>query len=288
VFRPDVTLARRAPVLLAILIVSHLLVISWQIEDQANVSLLERLVLTVVSPFQRALTATIHGVGGVYHDYVALRGVRGENVKLAERVRTLELELAGRQHLASQAERLRELLALRELLPYETVAAELIAGEGAPFARIVTVDKGGAAGVRLNMPAICTSGVVGRVIAVGPGAAKVQLIVDSRAGVGVLIERSRTLGVLEGVASQDSTAGDLPMRFVPALADVAVGDAVVTSGLDGFYPKGLTVGQVSRVGDSAGLVREVYVTPATRFHELEEVLLLKVPESALEMTEVVK
>jgi rod shape-determining protein MreC len=138
------------------------------------------------------------------------------------------------------------------------------------------------------MPVVCTSGVVGRVIAVGPGAAKVQLIVDRDAGVGVLIERSRTLGVLEGGESVDSPTRELPMRFVPALADVVVGDTVVTSGLDQIYPKGLVIGQVSRVGDTSGLVREVLVTPVTRFHELEEVLLLDVPEGELQMTEVVK
>jgi rod shape-determining protein MreC len=287
VVRPDISVARRSPVLLTILVVTHLLVISWQIEDQTNVSLLERLVLAVVSPFQRAVTATIGAVGHVYDDYVDLRGVREENLHLADRVRALELALVETRQLASQSTRLRELLALQRLLPYETIAAELIAGEGVSFSRIITVNKGSRAGVRLNMPVVCTSGVVGRVIAVGPGAAKVQLIVDRDAGVGVVIERSRTLGVIEGGRASDSPGGDLPMRFVPALADVAPGDTVVTSGLDQIYPKGLVVGQVSRVGGTSGLVREVLVTPATRFHELEEVLLLKVPEDELTITEVV-
>ena len=285
---PDIAAGRRGRVLLPILVVLHLLVISWQVEDQANVSLLERLVLTVISPFQRLVTSVISGTGYVIDSYVDLRGVRDENRELKERVRSLELALAERQHLAAQAVRLRKLLELRRLLPYETVVAELIAGEGASFARTVTVNKGSRSGVRLNMPVISPSGIVGRIIAIGPNAAKVQLIVDSRAGVGALIERSRTLGVIEGIGDPNAPAGDLPMRFVPALADVAVGDTVVTSGLDQIYPRGLVVGRVSRLGDASGLVREVFVTPATRFYELEKVLILEVPPAEIETPEVVQ
>jgi rod shape-determining protein MreC len=284
----DIPVARRGRLLLPVLVVMHLLVISWQVEDEANVSLLERIVLTVVSPFQRLVTAVIDGTSNVFHSYVDLRGVRDENRDLRERVRSLELALAERQHLAAQAARLREVLELSKLLPYESIVAELVAGEGASFARTVTVNKGSHAGVRLNMPVICPSGVVGRVIAIGPSAAKVQLIVDSRAGVGALIERSRTLGVIEGIGDRDTPAGELPMRFVPAMADVAVGDTVVTSGLDQIYPRGLVVGRVSHVGEASGLVREVFVVPATRFHELENVLLLKVPPSDIETPEVVQ
>jgi len=285
---PDIAAGRRGRLLLPVLVELHLLVISWQVEDQANVSLLERLVLTVISPFQRLVTSVISGTGYVIDSYVDLRGVREENRDLKERVRSLELALAERQHLAAQAVRLRKLLELRRLLPYETVVAELIAGEGASFARTVTVNKGSRSGVRLNMPVISPSGIVGRIIAIGPNAAKVQLIVDSRAGVGALIERSRTLGVIEGIGDPNAPAGDLPMRFVPALADVAVGDTVVTSGLDQIYPRGLVVGRVSRLGDASGLVREVFVTPATRFYELEKVLILEVPPAEIETPEVVQ
>jgi rod shape-determining protein MreC len=78
------------------------------------------------------------------------------------------------------------------------------------------------------------------------------------------------------------------MRFVPALADVKVGDTVVTSGLDQIYPKGLTVGLVSRVLPAAGLVRDVFVVPSTRFDELEEVLLVRMPDESLETPEGVR
>jgi rod shape-determining protein MreC len=281
--------AHRSHVLLLALLVAHLLVISWQVETQEHVSLLEHGVLTLLAPPQRLLAAVLRGVGGAWHGYADLRGVRVENQRLAARVGALELALAERENLAAQAERLRELLELRELVPYETITAELVAGEGGLWASAVTVNKGSADGVTLNMPALCTSGVVGRVIALGSRSAKVQLILNPSAGVGVLIARSRTVGVLEGLGpSDDPVTGDLPIRFVPALADVVVGDVVVTSGLDQIYPKGLSVGRVSRVSAPAGLVKQVSVAPAARFHELEEVLLLRNATEPLEMTESVR
>jgi len=279
--------AHRNQLVLAALVVAHLLAISWQVETDQHVPLLEQLVLSAITPCQRLLAASGRGLGATYHRYVDLRGAREESLRLSQRVRELELAMEQREHLAQQAARLRETLGLRALLPLETIAAELVARNGTSWANTVTLNKGRADGVTLDMPVISPSGVVGRVVALGAHAAKVQLILDRDSGVGVLIERSRTIGVLEGL-SDESDSGDLPMRFVPALADVKVGDTVVTSGLDQIYPKGLTVGLVSRVLPAAGLVRDVFVVPSTRFDELEEVLLVRMPEESLETPEGVR
>jgi rod shape-determining protein MreC len=117
--------------------------------------------------------------------------------------------------------------------------------------------------------------VVGRVIRVFPRAASVQLLLDAQAGVGVLIDRTRVMGVASGrSAPGEGGVPDLEVRYVPALADVTVGDVVVTSGLDGIFPKGLAVGRVRAVGEGAGLFRDVRVEPSARFATLEEVLVL--------------
>ena len=277
----------RNQLLLAALVVAHLLVISWQMETSQHVPLLEHLVLSVVSPFQRLLASSGRGLGATYRRYVDLRGAREESLRLSSRVRELELALEQRQQSAEEAQRLRGLLELRQQQPFATIVAELVASEGAPWANMVTVNKGRADGATLNMPVISAAGIVGRVVAVGPHAAKVQLIVGRDSGVGVQIERSRTLGVLQGLGD-DSDSGDLPMRFVPALADVQVGDRVVTSGLDQIYPKGLAVGVISRVLPANGLVKDVFVAPSARFNELEMVLLVRVPSEALDTPEGVR
>ena len=124
------------------------------------------------------------------------------------------------------------------------------------------------------------TGVVGRVFAVGPHAARVQVLLDRDSGAGVFVERSRVAGVVSGQVS-NPTAGDtdLLLKYVPDRADVAVGDLVVTSGLDRIYPKGLVVGRVRFVGKGSGLFRDIRVEPSARFESLEEVLVVRRTEA---------
>jgi rod shape-determining protein MreC len=132
--------------------------------------------------------------------------------------------------------------------------------------------------VALNAAVISPTGVVGRVIRLGPQAATVQLLLDQQAGVGVRIERSRITGVVSGqIGFGNEGSGDLLLKWVPVLADVVVGDAVVTSGLDRLYPRGLMVGRVRAIHTGNGLFKEIRVQPSARFDELEEVLVLRTP-----------
>jgi rod shape-determining protein MreC len=266
---------RRSRILLVALVASHLVVISHQVDGGQGASLLERGIFGLLYPFQWAVAASVRGVKGAFASYVDLRGVRGDNLRLQERVAHLETLLQEKQDRVQEAERLRETLGLREILPLKTVAAEVVARDGLPFYRVITIDRGLEQGVSLDAPVISPTGVVGRVIKVGSHGAKVQLLLDPQAGVGVLIERTRVAGVAAGRAGfADEAAPDLEMRFVPVLADVKVGDVVVTSGLDRIYPKGLAVGRVRAVGPGTGLFKEVRVEPSARFATLEEVLVV--------------
>jgi len=194
-----------------------------------------------------------------------------------------------KQHQAREAERLRGLLELRQSLPFETIVAEVVTRDNVPWYRTLLINKGKDDGVKLEAPVISPTGVVGRVIERGPHAAKVQLLLDQQSGVGVLIERSRVSGVVSGqVGFADQSPTDLAMRYVPELSDIAVGDVVVTSGIDRIYPKGLVVGRVRFVGPGSGLFKEVLVAPSARFSALEEVLILQVSGEEPSLTEAVR
>ena len=80
----------------------------------------------------------------------------------------------------------------------ETTVAEVVSRDALPWYRTLTVNKGREDGVTLDAPVISPTGVVGRIIAIGPHAAKVQLLQDRDSGAGVLIERSRVAGVITG------------------------------------------------------------------------------------------
>ena len=265
--------ARKNRFLLAALIVSHLVVISQQVDGGGGASLLERLVLNALSPLQRAAAAGIRGVALLWSGYVDLRGARQEQERLAERVKGLEAELQEARPQIEESERLREALALKKMLPLDTVAAEVVAREGLPWFRTITLNRGREAGITVNAAVLSPTGVVGRVVAVGSRVARVQLILDRDSGVGAVLERSRAPGVVSGDASGKS--GFLTMKYVSTLTDVVAGDRVVTSGLDRIYPKGLVIGRVESVSPPAGLFKDVRVTPSARFDLLETVLVVR-------------
>jgi rod shape-determining protein MreC len=280
---------RHSRLLLAGLVISHLVIVSHQVDAGGGTSLLEKTAFLAFAPVQRSVAAAIRMVEAGWSGYVGLRGVHDENARLEARARALELELERNRSLAEEAARLRELLDLKAALPYQSISAEVLSRDGTPWFRGVTIDKGSADGVALQAPVISPSGIVGRVVKVGPAAARVQLLLDRDAGIGVLVERTRVNGVLAGqVGFADQGTTDLVMRYVPALADVAVGDRVLSSGLDRIYPKGLVVGRVRSVGASSGLFREVVVTPSARFDQLEQVLVLKLRNQDLSLTESVR
>jgi rod shape-determining protein MreC len=267
--------SRRSRLLLLALVLAHLVVISQQVDTGRGTSLLERLVFSLFTPLQTGVSGLLRSVSAAWRGYADLRGVREQNLRLNERVRILETLLMERQHQAREAERLRELLELRQILPFKTIVAEVVTRDNVPWYRTLLINKGAEDGVRMEAPVISPTGVVGRVIERGPHAAKVQLLLDQQSGVGVLIERSRATGVVSGqVGFADTGTSDLKMNYVPELADVAVGDVVVTSGFDRIFPKGLVVGRVRFVGPGSGLFKEVLVSPSARFSTLEEVLIL--------------
>lgn len=268
--------AQRSRVLLAGLVLLHLAAISHQVDGGGGVSLLQRGLIEVLTPVQRGVSAVVGGVGEAWRGWTFHRETYVENRRLEERVHQLEAQLQARAVRAQEAERLRELLSLQKAVPLDTVAAEVVGREGVPWFRSLTIDKGEAEGVALDSPVMSPTGVVGRVFAVGPHAARVQVLLDRDSGAGVLVERSRVPGVVSGqVSGQSSGAEDLVLEYVPERSDVAVGDVVVTSGVDGIYPKGLVVGRVRYVGKGSGLFRDIRVQPSAGFDRLEEVLVVR-------------
>jgi rod shape-determining protein MreC len=277
--------ARRSRFLLVGLILAHLTAVSHQVDGGTGVSLLQRGVLGVLSPLQRGVGAFAFFASELWHGWAFHRETYAENRRLRERLRELESELQLRSFRAQESVRLRELLALQQSVPLETLAAQVVGRDGVPWFRTLTLDKGEQDGVRLDAAVISATGVVGRVFATGPHAARVQVLLDRDSGIAALVERSRVSGVVSGqVAGNESGSEDLVLKYVSERADVTVGDLVVTSGLDRIYPKGLVIGRVRFVGQVTGLFRDVRVEPSARFERIEEVLVVREPPAPLEMT----
>lgn len=271
-----VALRQRPGTLFAGAVVLHLVIISTQVTARSGRPMLAAAAFGVVGEVQRVSMAAVGIVRGIWGGYVALREATAENVALKRRIQGLEVQLQEQRALAGRAESLRQLLELRERAGFDTAAAEVIAGPASPVFRTVTINRGLRDGVGGDLAVISPAGVVGRVVQPSARAALVQLIVDRNAAVGALIERSRVQGVVVGIGSDV-----LQMDYVPGTADVQPGDLVVTSGIDGIYPKGFVIGTVAAVERTPGAYHGITVRPAVDFSRLEEVLVvLTRPEGA--------
>jgi len=127
-----------------------------------------------------------------------------------------------------------------------------------------------------NQPVVSSRGLVGRVVVESGRYAKVQLVTDRSASVGVMIERSRRQGLVRGAGG-----GELELDFVPLQSEVLVGDRVVTAGIDGVFPRGIPVGTITEVEPGSELFHKIRLVPAVDFGHLDQVYLLQgvnVPE----------
>ena len=249
--------------------VAHLILISAQVTSKRGVPLLEELIFGGMAEVQRVATGGIGEVRGVWQNYVNLREMGHENDALKQRVSQLEVALQRERALAGQTRVLQELLDLKKETPLGTTPATVIASGASPDFRTMTLDKGSSQGFAADMAVIAPAGIVGRVILPTPRAAKVQLIIDRNAAVAGLVERTRAQGIVVG------TGGDrMRFEYVPGTADLKTGDRVVTSGIDGIYPKGFVIGQIESIERSAGEFSTVLIRPAVNLSSLEAVLVV--------------
>ncbi|OPY01335.1 MAG: Cell shape-determining protein MreC precursor [Syntrophus sp. PtaB.Bin001] len=132
------------------------------------------------------------------------------------------------------------------------------------------INKGQAHGIKVGMPVVAGSGVVGRVIETSWHASRVLLLIDENSNVDAIVQGGRGQGILQGASNNHCV-----LKYVPKMEDVRIGDAVITSGICGVFPKSWLLGTVFRVtkGES-GLFQRVDVNPAVDFSKLEEVLVL--------------
>jgi rod shape-determining protein MreC len=150
------------------------------------------------------------------------------------------------------------------------VGARIIGGDATGLSRTLILSQGSSAGLHTNMAVISTDGVVGKLITVSPHASRALLIDDHNSGIDALDQRSRARGIVAGVMDDG-----LMMKYVDRTGDVKPGDAVITSGMDGTFPAGLLIGQVSQVSQGGpGLFLNISIIPAVDFGKLNEVLVL--------------
>lgn len=192
-----------------------------------------------------------------------LEALRTQNIELRNRVSTLE-------EARLENIRLRKLAGFAQASQTKTVGARVIGRPTNEWEGVITIDRGSADGISAGMPVVGAQGLLGQTVGVAAHAAKVRLITDPRSGVAAMVQSKRAEGVVHG-----SIEGKLSLDFVSSETTVKAGDVVISSGIGGVYPKGLIVGEITKVRTTpSSLYQDIEVTPAGRLSGLEEVLVL--------------
>lgn len=228
------------------------------------------LLLDGLAPLQAGMTWLQAKLEHAWDGYVNLLRVRRENEELRQRIALLREETVRLGELARENERLTRLLDLRARVAGVAYGARVIGRDPLPWLRTLTVDRGERDGIRRGMAVLAPEGVVGRVAKVGHAAAQVLVLTDNNSGIDALVQRSRARGIVQG----NLDAGCY-MKYLRRTEDVAIGDRVITSGLDGIFPKGVMIGRVVEVAlRNRGLLQVAVIEPSVALDRLEEVLIV--------------
>ncbi len=263
----------RELILVAVLLLVPLGVFFAHAKQPPERSAIDRAIVWAATPLEKAIGWTMRTALDGWRGYVALRGAHRQAVELQRRVEVLEMER--QQLLADRAEaaRLRRLLSFAEDSTERRYVGARVIGVrlGTAGLQVLSLDRGSEDGVAKNMPVVVADGVVGRILAVAGHSADVLVLTDRNSSIAVRVERTRTRANVRGLGKPDAAKLEYALRT----EDVIEGDALVTSGTDGVFPRGLKVGKVTQLERSAhGLFQEARVIPAVDVTRVEEVLVV--------------
>jgi len=241
------------------------------------------------SPLQSASSKASGATSGFFQQIWNFRSTAKENEQLKERLAQVETELHTARTAATENERLKALLDLRDQSNIKSVPARVIARDPSVWFNTISINRGTSSGVEVNMPVVTAGGIVGRIITAGPWSSQVMLITDEKAGAGAVVGQLGQSGALGSVRGRsDLGVGLIEMRYVSGLEKVEVNDYVMTTGQDGIYPPGLNVGRVVEVKNgTATQAHQILIQPGAQLDHLEEVAVLLYhppPRSAPEQT----
>lgn len=248
------TPTRANALLLVGLLFVQFLLMAGSIRSDEGATLLAEGVGHATGPVARVAVSVGGAVKGAFRVLGEIRTARGENARLHDEVSRLQTEVDRYEEKELENARLRRLLEMREGLVPRSIGASVVTTRLSGESRVLVIDRGRDSGVRPDQAVVSWGGAIGRVISSSPGYATVRLLSDPNSGVSGLVQRSRAEGMVMGRGD-----GPLEMAYVPKYADVDVGDRVVTSGLDGVFPKGFGIGRVSAVWDSEGAAKNIRI-----------------------------
>ncbi len=225
---------------------------------------------TITGPFQEFQHQTTRWVKIQIGYLIEWPKLQEENKALTSEVQKLKSELLDLDETKHKIVRLESLLKLKENFIKKGVVAQVIGRDPSHWSQFIVINKGSRDGVKKNTVLVNGDGLVGKVVASGPHWSRAILLTDSEARASALNQRTRDVGLIEGIGSLS-----LKMTYLDHHSDIQVGDKIISSGLGGIYPKGIPIGKVELVGKERDKINlYASVKPFVSFAKLEEVLCI--------------
>jgi len=260
---------RRHPILISIiLLILAIQVSSLYINDKQVENPFSRSILNLNYYPQKFIHSVTGRIVTVWENYIDLIDTKKENLKLRLENQKLRQKTIEISEVKLQNERLKKLLQFKEHTTHKTVTANVIAGSPSLLrTEVVIIDKGAESGITEGMPVASYDGIVGRIHLVGDKNSEVILITDPLSAVDAYIHRTRARGIVKG------TGNSCVMDYIENNTDISNGDKVISSGKDGFFPKGVLIGTVDNIEQKGGFL-SAHVSPNVELKSLEEVLVI--------------
>jgi rod shape-determining protein MreC len=231
----------------------------------------QRAVLAATSPLQAVVATTLSPVRDGWDYLIHFGELTRENRRLSAEVALLKGKVFELESLKQENARLRTLAGFEKEHKIKSIAAHVVGMPTSNWWSSVIVDRGSSDGVRRNMPVLAGGGLVGQVSDAASSVSKIILLNDVQSGVSVQDQRTGEIGVIKGQL-KDKT---LSIQYISRDSLIHKGDAIITSGLGGVFPKGIYVGRVSAVQESTySLYKVVNVESPVDFTNMDEVLII--------------
>ena len=235
----------------------------------------ENIIGTVFTPVKSAAAYIGNSVEKFFRTFADYDRLKSENETLKAENDDLTVRLEKSYHLETENERLRKLLELTDKLPeYNKTEATVVSVSDDKVSSVFTVNKGSLSGIKVKDVVVSSEGLVGYVRDVGFSWATVVTILDPQVAVGAFLPRTELVAMTEGHRELKSD-GLCRLSYLENTSLINRGDTVVTSGLGGLYPEGITIGKISEITvRDNGLSQYGIITPAVDFSSLRYVCIL--------------
>lgn len=233
-------------------------------------SFFDRWIIDTLAPFQKTIYLLQKEMGGYVDHYVLNLNASKENGNLRKQIAELESKIFSFEESIKESERIKELISYGETVERKKIIARVVSWDSSNDFKVIRINKGLKAGVKLQSAVATDEGLVGYVYRLTDHFADVVTVLDPNNRIDGTVERIRSHGILEGYKS-----GHCIMKYVNRTEPIVLNDLVITSGLGNVYPPGLKIGYISRIErESYGITQHIEVSPIVNFSKLEEVLVL--------------